>query len=156
MIREAKIGTDWSDKELYAIVADYFAMLIAELRGQPYVKATHAQALMEKIGRAHGSVEFKHQNISAVLDRLGMPWIRGYKPRENFQNAIFDSIDRYLSTHQAVVNALAAPPIQPNLQLAVFIEAPPLGPERIPKRLKHLVQKFDPVERDYRNRNFLK
>ena len=54
---------------------------------------------MAIIGRTHRSVEFKHQNISAVLDELGMPWIPGYKPKRNYQNAIFDAIDRYLTEH---------------------------------------------------------
>jgi hypothetical protein len=83
MADEAKIGTNWQDDELDAIVADYFAMLAADLSGQPYVKSKHSAALMAQIGRTHRSVEFKHQNISAVLDELGMPWIPGYKPKRN-------------------------------------------------------------------------
>src|SRR5262245_41874071 len=96
---EDKLGSTWSDDELDAIVADYFAMLRSELAGQPYVKAHHSAALMRQIGRTHRSVEFKHQNISAVLEELGMPWIRGYKPKRNYQNAIFGAIDRYLSAN---------------------------------------------------------
>ena len=99
MADEAKIGTHWQDDELDAIVSDYFAMLASDLSGQPYVKSRHSQALMAQIGRTHRSVEFKHQNISAVLDELGMPWIPGYKPKRNYQNAIFGAIDRYLTTH---------------------------------------------------------
>ncbi|MEX2374442.1 MAG: hypothetical protein WD942_02505 [Dehalococcoidia bacterium] len=68
MADEAKIGTPWGDEELDAIIADYFAMLEADLAGQAYVKARHSAALMARIGRTHRSVEFKHQNISAVLD----------------------------------------------------------------------------------------
>jgi hypothetical protein len=37
-----KIGKPWSDDELDAIVADYFAMLDAELAEQGYVKAHQA------------------------------------------------------------------------------------------------------------------
>src|SRR5580658_1690026 len=96
MADETKIGTLWQDDELDAIVADYFAMLAADLSGQPYVKSWHSEALMAQIGRTHRSVEFKHQNISAVLDELGMPWIPGYKPKRNYKNAIFDSIARNL------------------------------------------------------------
>src|SRR3546814_12710433 len=92
---QGKIGTSWSDDELDTIVGDYFAMLAAELSDKPYVKTHHSAALMEQIGRTHRSVEFKHQNISAVLEELGLPWIRGYKPKRNFTNAIFSAIDRY-------------------------------------------------------------
>ena len=93
MADEAKLGRHWQDDELDAIVADYFDMLDADLSGRPYVKSGHSQALMARIGRTHRSVEFKHQNISAVLDELGMPWIPGYIPKRNYQNAIFDAID---------------------------------------------------------------
>jgi serine/threonine-protein kinase HipA len=69
---QEKIGRPWSDDELDAIIADYFTMLDAELFRRPYVKSRHSAALMEQIGRTHRSVEFKHQNISAVLEELGL------------------------------------------------------------------------------------
>jgi hypothetical protein len=97
MADDAKIGMIWRDDELDMIVADYFAMLAEDLAGRPYVKSRHSAALMVRIGRTHRSVEFKHQNISAVMDELGLPWIPGYKPKRNYQNAIFDAIDRYLT-----------------------------------------------------------
>src|ERR1035438_10445869 len=103
MADEAKLGTDWQDGELDAIVADYFAMLAADLAGRPYVKLRHSKALMATIGRTHRSVEFKHQNISAVLEELGMPWIPGYKPKKNYQNAIFGAIDRFLTAHPNIL-----------------------------------------------------
>jgi hypothetical protein len=83
MADEAKIGTNWQDDELDAIVADYFVMLAEDLSGQPYVKSRHSAALIAQIGRTHRSVEFKHQNISAVMDELGMPWIPGDRPLSN-------------------------------------------------------------------------
>src|SRR5450432_3170897 len=95
-----KFGTPWKDDELDAIIESYFAMLMADLAGQPYVKSRHSAVLMAQIGRSHRSVEFKHQNVSAVLDELGLPWIPGYIPKPNYQGAIFDAIDRYLSEHQ--------------------------------------------------------
>ncbi len=106
MADETKIGTHWQREELDAIVADYFDMLAADLAGQSYIKSRHSAALMAGIGRTHRSVEFKHQNISAVLDELGMPWIPGYKPKRNYQNAIFDAIDRYLTRHPETLNPL--------------------------------------------------
>jgi hypothetical protein len=152
MADEAKIGTNWQDDELDAIVTDYFAMLAADLSGQPYVKSRHSAALMAQIGRTHRSVEFKHQNISAVLDELGMPWIPGYKPKRNYQNAIFDAIDRYLTKHPVALEPAIGPP--PPLPTEIFVPAPtltvPAGP--VPERLRRLVQKFDPVERDNCNR----
>src|ERR1035437_10167194 len=121
MADEKKIGTNWQDDELDVIVADYFDMLAADLSGRPYVKSRHSAALMAQIGRTHRSVEFKHQNISAVLDELGIPWIPGYKPKRNYQNAIFDAIDRYLTHHPAILGAVpvAAPAAMPDRKSVV-------------------------------------
>src|ERR1700722_8411543 len=89
-------GKDWTPQEIDLIVADYFDMLSMELARHGYVKTQHNAELQRLTGRSHSSIEFKHQNISAVLLRLGMPWILGYKPMANFQNALIDGIDRYL------------------------------------------------------------
>jgi hypothetical protein len=151
---DAKIGTDWQDDELDLIVADYFAMLASDLSGQLYVKSRHNTALMAQIGRTQGSVEFKHQNISAVLDELGMPWIPGYKPRSNYQSAILDAIDRLLSKQPDILESVPSLPSVPPLASEVFVAPPTLktGNDAIPEGMRRLVQKFDPVERDHRNR----
>jgi len=92
----------WTDLEIDLIVADYFAMLIEELTGRPFSKAEHNRALKGLLTdppRSRGSIEFKHQNISAVLLGLGQPWINGYKPAANFQNALVDGVLRWLGSH---------------------------------------------------------
>ena len=63
---------------------------VDELEGNSFNKAEHNRSLQELVGRSRGSIEFKHQNISAVLLGLGQPWIEGYKPASNFQNALVD------------------------------------------------------------------
>ena len=71
----------WTDEENGLIVADYFAMLADDIAGRRYSKAEHRRALLPLLNdRSEGSVEFKHQNISAVLKGLGEDWIPGYKP----------------------------------------------------------------------------
>lgn len=153
MADETKIGTHWLDSELDAIVADYFDMLASELSGQPYVKVRHSAALMARIGRTHRSVEFKHQNISAVLDELGMPWISGYIPKRNYQNAIFGAIDRFLSRHPEALELASSSEPATTASSAVFVEPPAMKPsDAVPEALRRLVRKFDPVERDHRNR----
>jgi hypothetical protein len=71
-------------------------MLAAELGGEAYVKAHHGRELMRLTGRTHRSVESKHMNISAVLEELGRPTIRGYKPYPNYQGSILQAIERFL------------------------------------------------------------
>lgn len=75
-------------------------------------------------------------------------------PKRNYQNAIFDAIDRYLTSHPAILERVPAPPAAATPPATVFVDAPiPTAADApIPDRLRHLVRKFDPVERDYRNR----
>lgn len=146
-------GTDWTSDELALVVADYFAMLYAELQRTTYSKAGHRRALMQFISRSEGSIEFKHQNISAVLQELGLPWISGYKPRFNYQAALLDAVEAHLDS-QALVLADAQP--QPTLEIDPdAIEVPPpviLAPPEVTPQLRSLIRKFDPAARDARNR----
>ncbi|MDP2779531.1 DUF3883 domain-containing protein [Devosia sp.] len=153
MADQTKQGEDWDALELDAIIADYFAMLGDELAQRPYVKAQHRVALMQLIGRSAASVEFKHRNISAVLQEIGSPWIWGYKPAPNYQDALFDAVDRYLTGHRAAFDRQPAPgpPVVPDLD-AVFTTMPVITPRPRREGLERLVRKFDPVERDFRNR----
>lgn len=78
------MADNWTDAQNDAIVADYFAMLADDIAGRSYKKAAHNRLLQEAIGRPRGAIEYKHQNISAVLKGLGEDWIPGYKPAFNF------------------------------------------------------------------------
>lgn len=56
-------------------------------------KAEHSRALQSQVQqRSKGSIERKHQNISAVLIELGYPYISGYKPLRNYQQLLADVI----------------------------------------------------------------
>lgn len=46
-------------------------------------------------------MEFKHQNISAVLKGLGEAWITGYKPAFNFQSSLEEAVLRWLDRNRA-------------------------------------------------------
>lgn len=82
---------DWTDIEVNLIVADYFLMLEKELKGIPYNKSQHRKMLSPLLnGRSEGSIEFKHQNISAALIHLGQLYIKGYKPRWNYQKQLLE------------------------------------------------------------------
>ena len=59
---------DWSEFEVEAVITDYFAMLLKELRGEEYNKTAHRHALAKLLDdRSDGSVEFKHQVINFEL-----------------------------------------------------------------------------------------
>lgn len=75
----------WTDDELRGSVAAYLEMLAAEQSGRDYSKSGYNVALRGGTlrARSRGSIEFRMQNISATLASLGLPWIKGYKPRSN-------------------------------------------------------------------------
>ena len=103
------MARDWSEFEVEAVVADYFDMLLKQLRGEEYSKTAHRRALMKLLDdRSDGSVEFKHQNISAVLIELGYPYIEGYKPRWNFQQLLADAVKARLGNNREIEPAVAA------------------------------------------------
>jgi Domain of unknown function (DUF3883) len=144
---------DWTAEELDLIIADYFSMLSAEIRRVSYDKTWHRKALMGQIDRSNGSIEFKHHNISAVLQQLDLPWINGYKPRAHFQKSIVNAVERYLLKHPAAQHPEALAQVfaeRPQL----FVEpAPLLEPRKErPEIVQRLVRKFNPAERDFLNR----
>src|SRR4051794_12029548 len=96
---ETRRGDDWTEAEVMATVGDYLDMLAAELRGDPYSKTAHRRALLMLLssGRTEAAVEFKHQNISAVMLELGLPHIQGYRPARNYQRALADEVRRRLA-----------------------------------------------------------
>ena len=154
-------GRPWTDEENDQIVADYFAMLNIELARQPYSKAEHRRRLGRFLpARAEGSIEFKHQNISAVLLGLGKPWIIGYKPASNFQMPLVDAVLRWLNH---VPDWLTPNATSPSTSVqAVFDEptlwfgAPPTlknTPSPVdPKLLSAIGRKVDVAAQDARNR----
>lgn len=99
---------DWDAAEITATVDDYLVMLEAELAGQPYSKAAHRRALLLRLNpaRTASAVEFKHQNISAAMLELGLPYIRGYKPMSNYQAALVTEIQRHLEAEPHLLRTL--------------------------------------------------
>ena len=108
----AAAGADWTATEVAAIVDDYLAMLAAEAAGQRYSKTGHRRALKLRLSanRSDSAIEFKHQNISAVMIMLGLPYIRGYKPMGNFQEALSAEIQRRLQEDPALLSQMQSRP----------------------------------------------
>ena len=123
---------DWSRLEVEAIVADYLQMLTLELAGQTYNKTTHREILKQKLqGRSDPSIEFKHCNISAAMVDLGFPYIRGYKPRSNYQALLAtvaaEQVRGQTMLDNAALAAVQQPAVMPTLTnfSKVKSDAPP-------------------------------
>ncbi|MCA8869287.1 MAG: DUF3883 domain-containing protein [Rhodobacteraceae bacterium] len=149
----------WTDEENDLIVADYFAMLAEDMAGRPYNKAQHRRSLMPHLrSRTEGSIEFKHQNISAVLKGLGEDWIPGYKPAFNFQMTLVDAVARWLAWNPAWLGRMPGSRPANGLREAAQIwtgPSPTLSNQPPPQELEqmlHIARKFDVAGRDERNR----
>lgn len=83
----------WSRLECELATADYLNMLLKELSDESFIKSNHRKDLRPFLnGRSDGSLEYKYQNISAILIELGLPYIRGYKPAFNYQKLLYDVV----------------------------------------------------------------
>ncbi len=153
---------DWTDGQNDAIVADYFAMLADDIAGRPYSKAEHNRLLQAVIGRPRGSIEYKHQNISAVLKGLGEDWIPGYKPAFNFQASLVDAVVRWLDRHPAWLAPAAKAETGASASAfredaMLWIGPPPTHSNAPPpdelEQMTVIARKYDVAGRDARNRS---
>jgi len=148
----------WTDEENDLIVADYFAMLAADLAGRPYTKADHNRRLRTRLDRSRPSIEFKHRNISAVMKGLGETWLTGYLPAFNVQMSLAEAVARWLHRHpefQTPAPCVDQPAdIPQTAQLA--IELPPTLRNHPPPdeldQMQVIARKFDVAARAERNR----
>ncbi len=152
---------DWTEAQNDAVVADYFAMLADDIVGRPYSKAEHNRRRQAVIDRPRGSIEYKPQNISAVLKGLGEDWLPGYRPAFNIQAALIDAVVRWLADHPDWLTPAARTPIRSSPSARAEDAMPWVGPppthSNAPppedlERMTAIARKYDVAERDARNR----
>jgi hypothetical protein len=154
------MGDAWSEKEVQVIVEDYFDMLSLELQGTPFKKSDHRNELLKSIDRSPGSIEYKHQNISAVLLELGMPYIAGYKPARNYQKKVFPDIvlesllskSELIALVEADVSSTAVvPTVRSILDAFVSPPDPRVVNEKPPEYVNRSIRKIDYLAREASN-----
>lgn len=137
-------------------------MFNSELRGEVYSKANHRRTLLPLLtNRSESSIEFKHQNISAVLANLGQPYIKGYLPRFNYQRSLEDKVIDYLLLNPGIEDQFKSfsekqiiVPIKKN-NFDKLIVAPPVSSvveEPTPSYNRNPI-KVNYLEREQNNRN---
>lgn len=150
-------SADWTDTENDTIVASYFAMLSDELSGRSYNKAANNRQLQAQTGRSRGSIEFKLCNVSGAFRGFGLPIVKGYQPRFNFQSSLTEAVSRWLhqnpdweiALHNSATHQLSeARPL--------FIAPAPthsnLPPPDELEQMERIARRFDVAARDERNR----
>lgn len=150
-------GTNWSRVEVEAAVSDYFDMLAKELRGESFNKAEHNRELRGlSVARTKGSIERKHQNISAVLIDLGYPYIDGYKPLTNAQHLLREIVQDRLGSLpelERLIETVVSAPVDavslPGDILSIHVPAPSVGPDEGASRIEESPQREARPSRNY-------
>jgi hypothetical protein len=153
-----RIGQDWTTAEVELVVQDYFAMLRLESRGERYNKSERNDALRQRLpARSKASIELKHQNISAVLDQLGLPFVPGYKPRVNLQELLRQVVIRYVTLQSPALESIIEEfqsRIAPGEQqfVAALVGRPDAPRRETPAIRERLPRKLDYAAIEERNR----
>jgi len=94
----------WSKEELYSAVEAYIYMLNKEKNKQPYNKSEINRQLRESKlnNRSKSSIEYRMQNISAVLDAFCLPKLKGYLPAKNIGTNIFNQLKTILEEKKII------------------------------------------------------
>jgi hypothetical protein len=165
-VEQPTAGVAWTIDEVRLIVADYFEMLLLDLADKPFNKAERNPTLREQLTiRNRKSVEFKHQNISAALLEMGLPYVGGYRPAKNYQKRLLPQvIEEYLDAHPEFLSEVENPPVL-NLQTVPAVATADVSGyfEKAPERivvppaeekpwLSRKGRRIDYVQRDAKNR----
>ena len=148
------MSRNWSAEEVDAILRDYFEMLRLEQAGKKYSKTERRGRLKRRIDRSDGSIEWKHQNISAVMVELGLPRVSGYLPAKNYQALLFEAVEARLNRRKDLLELLEGRnPVAGSREL-VLCDPPTVQKlhQRLDDRVKRVIRRFDPAQRDARNR----
>ncbi len=96
------MAAEWTDNELIATIRAYLWMQRSVHDGHRTVKKRVREALIAGplSERSHGSVEYRFQNISAVLHSMGEEWLEGYLPQRNVGDATEEKIKQAIQDYR--------------------------------------------------------
>ncbi|WPN59408.1 HNH endonuclease signature motif containing protein [Pseudomonas sp. P9_31] len=122
-----KERTGWDDQELEASVDAYLKMLSLELSNQPIKKADENRLLREGplSKRSASSVEYRMQNISAVMAQMGLRHIVGYVPAKNVGTGISSRVRKILAEKNIDRFRLTPEPANQQVTYRLLEAAPP-------------------------------
>ena len=122
----------WDQNEVDRVVDVYFSMLELELAGCAYSKSEFREQIMSEVDRSKGAVEYKLQNVSAVLAEIGAVFIDGYKPASNYQlllrSRVVERFGDAASLRRTMLRAVEAPVAQTTSELEEASAVPDVPP----------------------------
>lgn len=113
-------------------------MLTDELTGKAINKTAHRKALIILLNnRSEAAIEFKHQNISAVLIRNGLPYIKGYKAMSEYQQLLEQATVQFVNANRQWLEPIFAQfadtvvPLIQQVNYEHVLESPPEHEEQL-------------------------
>lgn len=91
---------NWSDLELEASIDAYLKMLEHERTSTTFNKANINRDLREGLlsARSKGSIEFRMQCISSVLEKIDLPRIKSYHPAKNLGAELQKQLEKIIQS----------------------------------------------------------
>jgi uncharacterized protein DUF3883 len=143
---------DWTLRECELTAEAYFECLAEHLKGRETNKASLYRELSNRLNhRSAKAVEYKFQNISAILIEEGLPTLG--RPKSNYQSLLKAVVRDYVRSHPDVFEVVPESLPVPRSAREIFV-APPL-----PKKdagtntaARNKVRPIDFAERDAENK----
>lgn len=131
------------------MVEAYLRMLATELRGDAFTKTAINADVQLLTGRSRGSIEYKFQNISAVLIDFRHPFVNGYKPASNYQDslveAVLDGLARHPEVEASALASMTAPVADDCLVPDLRLTPPPPAETLLPRSRSRSAVRHDYV-----------
>ena len=140
----------WQDWENEIIVRDYLKMLKLELTGRRFNKTERRDALLNQLDRSEKAIEMKIRNISAVMERLGIRFIKGYSPLAHYQKKLFKVVEKQLTDNKILDLSTLPGNAKAPVDGIEFVKPPTINknPKKIDPEIQQILRKFDPAARD--------
>jgi hypothetical protein len=115
---------DWTLRECELTAEAYFDCLAEQLKGRETNKAALYRGLLNKLNnRSAKAVEYKFQNISAILMEEGLPTLG--RPKSNYQNLLKAVVLDYVRSHPHAFGVVSDLPREPRPYADLFVAPPP-------------------------------
>jgi hypothetical protein len=143
-------GKPWTGDEVAATVTTYFDMLLMDLQGRRFVKASIYRELSSRFtARNENSIERKMSNISAVMVGLGYPHLRGLAPLANYQLNLVEAVIAELARRDSLDELLDAVLMANESSGPVDIVRESAAPPEVITDILHGRTMARPFKRDY-------
>jgi hypothetical protein len=147
-------SSDWSLSQCEITVQAYFECFAKKLAGEPFNRAKTCRDIAKEIHRSAGAVDYKFQNIDAVLAKNGL---------SRMMNAVAANVQRLLTyvvldplaPHYAVFE-IVPKHIAPVTRIEELVVAPPVIPPTDAdddEEKSQVARKVDFAKREANNRN---